>query len=62
MFQSFFPRPSLFLLSAIIWSAIGVAFWFVFGDDLPKLSYITILDAWILLSYLFAGLSSMITI
>jgi len=34
MFQSFFPRPSLFLLSAIIWSAIGVAFWFVFGDDL----------------------------
>ena len=39
-----------------------VAYNFVFGDDLPKLSYITILDAWILLSYLFAGLSSMITI
>ena len=39
-----------------------VAYNFVFGEDLPKLSYITILDAWILLSYLFAGLSSMITI
>ena len=39
-----------------------VAYNFVFGDDVPKLNYITILDAWILLSYLFAGLSTMITI
>jgi len=39
-----------------------VAYNFIFGDDLPKLSYITVLDAWILLSYLFAGLSTLITI
>ncbi len=39
-----------------------VAYNFVFGDDVPKLNYITILDAWILLSYLFAGLSTVITI
>lgn len=39
-----------------------VAYNFIFGDDLPKLSYITVLDAWILLSYLFAGLSTVITI
>ncbi len=39
-----------------------VAYNFVFGDDVPKLNYITVLDAWILLSYLFAGLSTMITI
>jgi hypothetical protein len=39
-----------------------VAYNFVFGDDVPKLNYITILDAWILLSYLFAGLSTFITI
>jgi len=39
-----------------------VAYNFIFGDDLPKLSYITVLDAWILLSYLFAGLSTIITI
>ena len=39
-----------------------VAYNFVFGDDVPKLNYITILDAWILLSYLFAGLSTVITV
>ena len=39
-----------------------VAYNFVFGDDVPKLNYITVLDAWILLSYLFAGLSTMITV
>ena len=39
-----------------------VAYNFVFGDDVPKLNYITILDSWILLSYLFAGLSTMITV
>ena len=39
-----------------------VVFSFVFAEDLPKLSFITLLDGWILLSYLFAGLSSMITI
>ena len=39
-----------------------VAYNFVFGDDVPKLNYITVLDAWILLSYLFAGLTTMITI
>ncbi len=39
-----------------------VAYNFVFGDDVPKLNYITILDAWILLSYFFAGLSTFITV
>ena len=39
-----------------------VAYNFVFGDDVPKLNYITILDSWILLSYFFAGLSTFITV
>ena len=39
-----------------------VAYNFVFVDDVPKLNYITVLDAWILLSYLFAGLSTAITV
>jgi len=28
MFQSFFPRPGLFLLSALIWVALAVALWY----------------------------------
>ncbi|MFN5826912.1 MAG: peptide antibiotic transporter SbmA, partial [Rhodobacterales bacterium] len=28
MFQSFFPRPRLFLLSALIWVALAVALWY----------------------------------
>ena len=34
MFVSFFPRPKLFLLSILIWSTIGVLFWFSYGDAL----------------------------
>src|SRR5260370_867179 len=34
MFVSFFPRPRLFFLSAIVWTALAMAFWYGFADDL----------------------------
>jgi peptide/bleomycin uptake transporter len=34
MFVSFFPRPKLFFLSAIIWTALAMAFWYGFASDL----------------------------
>ena len=34
MFVSFFPRPKLFFLSAIAWTALAMAFWYGFADDL----------------------------
>jgi len=33
MFASFFPRPKLFFLSAIVWTALAMAFWYGFADD-----------------------------
>jgi peptide/bleomycin uptake transporter len=34
MFVSFFPRPKLFFLSAILWTALAMAFWYVYAQDL----------------------------
>jgi peptide/bleomycin uptake transporter len=34
MFVSFFPRPKLFFLSAVAWTALAMAFWYGFADDL----------------------------
>lgn len=34
MFQSFFPNPKLFFLSAIAWTAVAVAAWYGFASDL----------------------------
>jgi len=34
MFVSFFPRPKLFFLSAIVWTGLAMAFWYGFADDL----------------------------
>jgi peptide/bleomycin uptake transporter len=34
MFVSFFPRPKLFFLSAIAWTALSMAFWYGYADDL----------------------------
>jgi peptide/bleomycin uptake transporter len=34
MFVSFFPHPKLFFMSAIIWTALAMAFWYGFADDL----------------------------
>src|SRR6266849_4446657 len=34
MFVSFFPRPKLFFLSAIVWTALAMAFWYGFSGDL----------------------------
>jgi peptide/bleomycin uptake transporter len=34
MFVSFFPRPKLFFLSAIIWTALAMAAWYGFGANL----------------------------
>ena len=33
MFVSFFPQPKLFFLSAMAWTAVAVAAWYVFGTD-----------------------------
>ena len=34
MFVSFFPRPKLFFLSAIVWTALAMAFWYGFAGNL----------------------------
>ncbi|MGA2290179.1 peptide antibiotic transporter SbmA [Bradyrhizobium sp.] len=34
MFVSFFPRPKLFFLSAILWTALAMTFWYGYADDL----------------------------
>ena len=34
MFQSFFPRPKLFFLSAIAWFLVSLGIWYGFADDL----------------------------
>ncbi len=34
MFVSFFPRPRLFFLSAIVWTALAMAFWYGLAGDL----------------------------
>ena len=34
MFVSFFPRPKLFFLSAILWTALAMALWYGFAGDL----------------------------
>ncbi|MET1411366.1 peptide antibiotic transporter SbmA [Roseibium sp. HPY-6] len=34
MFQSFFPNPKLFFLSAIVWTAVAVIVWYGFASDL----------------------------
>ena len=34
MFKSFFPVPRLFFGSAVLWTAISIAIWYLFGRDL----------------------------
>ena len=34
MFVSFFPRPKLFFPSAILWTALAMAFWYSYASDL----------------------------
>ena len=34
MFVSFFPRPKLFFMSAIVWTAMAMTFWYGYADDL----------------------------
>jgi peptide/bleomycin uptake transporter len=34
MFVSFFPRPKLFFLSAILWTALAMAFWYSYANQL----------------------------
>jgi peptide/bleomycin uptake transporter len=36
MFASFFPRPREFFLSAVLWTAVCVAFWYWIGRDLGE--------------------------
>jgi len=44
MFVSFFPRPKLFFLSAIIWTALSMAFWYSYASDLVPLTAPEIID------------------
>ncbi len=32
MLQSFFPRPSWFFISALIWSVVTITLWYMYGD------------------------------
>lgn len=34
MFHSFFPKPKLFFLSAVLWAAVAMAAWYLFVRDL----------------------------
>src|SRR5258708_12860698 len=36
MFVSFFARPKLFFLSAIVWALLAIAFWYGAADNLGK--------------------------
>ena len=37
MLSSFFPRPALFFVSAIIWTALLVVFWYGYGTQLGQI-------------------------
>ena len=37
MFVSFFPRPLVFILSAILWGILAVGLWYAFGTQLGAL-------------------------
>ena len=34
MFVSFFPRPRVFFISVLIWTALSMALWYGFAKDL----------------------------
>jgi peptide/bleomycin uptake transporter len=36
MFESFFPRPRIFFLSALLWATISIALWYIFGADIGR--------------------------
>ena len=38
MFVSFFPRPTLFFTSVVLWTALAMAVWYGFGSDLFPVS------------------------
>ena len=36
MFVSFFPRPPVFAISAVLWAAFAIGFWYTFGPQLGE--------------------------
>ena len=36
MFESFFPHPKLFLLSAILSAAVAIIVWYGFGTEIGR--------------------------
>ena len=36
VFTPFFPKPKIFFLSAVLWTGLCMAFWFLFGRDLGQ--------------------------
>jgi peptide/bleomycin uptake transporter len=37
MFVSFFPRPPAFAVSAVLWGAFAIGFWYAFGPQIGEL-------------------------
>jgi ABC-type long-subunit fatty acid transport system fused permease/ATPase subunit len=37
MFVSFFPRPLTFAISAVLWGAFAIGFWYTFGSQIGEL-------------------------
>ena len=37
MFESFFPKPKLFLLTTILWMCFSIALWYAYGQALGAL-------------------------
>src|SRR6186997_2162758 len=37
MFVSFFPRPLTFAISAVLWGAFAIGFWYTFGPPIGEL-------------------------
>jgi hypothetical protein len=37
MFVSFFPRPLVFAVSAALWGAFAIGFWYTFGSQINEL-------------------------
>ena len=36
VFSSFFPKPKTFFFSAVLWTGLCMAFWFLFGRDIGQ--------------------------
>jgi peptide/bleomycin uptake transporter len=42
MFLSFFPRPRPFFISAVVWTVVTIAIWYLFGDQIGHAFGVTV--------------------